>query len=125
MSDTRRFNKNLNSLNTGLQSKLKGGTRKSATDNLRKSRHLLPRHLRRDADRILRAEQTMAHPKLARLAQFGSLEGSFKAIKSHMKGIDPADRRRGQQLGVLGGMVFSVIVVVLLLFAVLAWQGLF
>jgi hypothetical protein len=124
MKDQQRFTKNLNALNSGLSSKLKLGKRRTATDNLRKARHRLPRHLRREADKILRVEESLSHPKLARLANTASVKGSFKTISTHLKAIDPAEERKSARLGMAGSIVFNVLVVVVLFLIVLAWQGL-
>ena len=124
MSDRRSFDKNLNTLNSGLASKLRLGKRREATDNLRKARHRLPRHMRKDADKILRAEEALTHPKLARIANTGALDGSFKKINSHLKTIDLADERRGARINWAAGLVFNVILIVLVCLVVLAWQDL-
>lgn len=124
MSDRRSFDKNLHALNSGLTSKLGLGKRRDATGNLRRARHRLPRHMREEADKILRAEEALTHPKLARIANTGALDGSFKKINSHLKTIDLADQRRGARINLAAGVVFNLILIVVVCLVVLAWQDL-
>lgn len=118
------FDKNLNALNSGLASKLRLGKRRPASDNLKRARHRLPRHMRAEADKILKAEEALTHPKLARIANTGALDGSFKKINAHLKTIDLADEKRGARLNWAAGTVFNVIVILVVCLVVLAWQGL-
>ena len=124
MSDRSTFDKKLNSLNSGLASKLSLGKRRDATENLKRARNRLPRHMRAEADKILRAEEAMTHPKLARIANTGALDGSFKKINTHLKSIDLADQRRGARINLAAGLVFNLILIVVVCLVVLAWQGL-
>lgn len=118
------FDKNLRTLNSGLMSKLRLGGHRDATTNLRRARHMLPRQMRSEADKILKAEEALTHPKLARIANTGALDGSFKKINSHLKSIDLADQRRGAQINWAAGVVFNVILIVVVCLVVLVWQGL-
>ena len=115
MTDQTRFDAKLNKLNGSLKSKLRLGGRLDATTNLRRARHRLPWHLRKEADKILRVEEAMAHPKLARLANTGSLDGSFKAMSTHLKNIDLDDQRKGARIGLAASVMFNLIVVAVLL----------
>ncbi|MEO0751874.1 MAG: hypothetical protein AAFY25_08725 [Pseudomonadota bacterium] len=124
MSIRRPFDKNLHALNSGLASKLGLGIRRDATSNLRRARHRLPRHMRAEADKILRADEALTHPKLARIANTGALDGSFKKLNSHLKAIDLADERRGARINLAAGLVFKVLLIVGVCLAVLAWQDL-
>lgn len=124
MSDRKPFDKNLNALNAGLTSKLGLGKRREAASNLRRARHRLPRHMRADADKILRAEEALTHPKLARIANTGGLDGSFKKLNSHLKTIDLADERRGARINLAAGLVFKLLLLIGVCVLVLAWQGL-
>ena len=122
MSDRRAFDKNLTALNSGLTSKLQLGKRRAATDNLRRARHLLPRHMRADADKILRAEEALTHPKLARIANSGGLDGSFKKLNSHLKSINLAEERKSARINWAAAIVFNLLIIIVVCLAVLAWQ---
>ena len=122
MADRHSFDKNLTALNSGLTSKLRLGKRQAATHNLRRARHLLPRHMRADADRILRAEEALTHPKLARIANAGALDGSFKKLNSHLKSINLAEERRGARINWAAAIVFNLLVIIVVCLAVLGWQ---
>ncbi|MEO0371896.1 MAG: hypothetical protein AAF231_10600 [Pseudomonadota bacterium] len=124
MVDRRSFDKNLGRLNSGLTSKLALGKRRDATDNLRQARRRLPWHMRKDADKILRAEEALTHPKLARIANTGGLDGSFKKINSHLKAIDLADQRRDARLNWGAGVVFNLLLIVCMCVVLVIWQGL-
>lgn len=124
MSNRRSFDKNLSALNSGLTSKLGLGKGNDATGNLRRARHRLPRHMRAEADKILRAEEALTHPKLARIANAGALDGSFKKINSHLKTIDLADEKRGARISLAAGIVFNLLLIIGVCLLVLAWQGL-
>ncbi|MEL6647315.1 MAG: hypothetical protein AAFR27_08860 [Pseudomonadota bacterium] len=124
MANRRSFDKNLNTLNAGLSSKLGLGKRGEATGNLRRARHRLPRHMRAEADKILRAEEALTHPKLARIANTGALDGSFKKLNSHLKTIDLADERRGARINMAATVVFQLLLIIAAGVLVLMWQGL-
>ena len=124
MTDRRHFDKKLNVLNAGLTSKLGLGRRSHAAGNLRRARHRLPWHMRAEADKILRAEEALTHPKLARIANTGALDGSFKKINSHLKTIDLADQKRGARINLAAGVVFNLILIVVVCLGILAWQDL-
>ncbi|MEL7255664.1 MAG: hypothetical protein AAFZ04_14320 [Pseudomonadota bacterium] len=124
MTDRRSFDKNLGRLNSGLADKLQLGKRRDAADNLRRARRRLPWHMRKEADKILRAEEALTHPKLARIANTGGLDGSFKKINSHLKAIDLADQRRDARLNWGAGVVFNLLLIVGVCVAVVIWQGL-
>ena len=65
----------------------------------------------------------MRHPKLARLIKADQIDRAFTHLNEHLETIDPADRRKGAILGMLGGMVFNLILLIGALIAVLHWQG--
>lgn len=84
---------------------------------------LLPRRLRRAGALIAEAERRMQHPGLARTVDHARLDAAFAEFDTYLKGIDPADRRKGRILGWLGAQVFNLLLAAALLIALLRWRG--
>jgi hypothetical protein len=90
---------------------------------LRRAGRHLPRRLRREAALLARAEPLAAHPRLRCTLDAAALERAEQALQAHLGGIDPADRRKGWWLGVLGGLAFNLLLFAALLIAFLVWRG--
>lgn len=91
---------------------------------LRRAGRLLPGHVRKDVRRILDALSMSQNPRLARQIDLPRIEAAERRILAHLKTIDPADRRKGAVLGLLGGLSFNLIAAFVLLIAILVWRGL-
>ena len=83
----------------------------------------LPKWLHRDGRLIGDAVALGAHPKLARQIDYRAVRAAHHRIRDHLKTIDPADRRRGALLGLLGSLSFNLLVMVGLVIALLKWRG--
>ncbi|MCD1627097.1 hypothetical protein K7H22_13935 [Seohaeicola saemankumensis] len=99
-------------------------SRGSLEQRLRRAGRRLPARIREQARVITEAEMLAANPKLARRVDPDKLERAFAEVRRHLLQIDPADRRRGAVLGVLGGLAFNLLLFAALAFAGLRWQGL-
>ncbi len=109
-------------LETLMQEKL-GVRGKTLSSRFNRAGRLLPKRIQKAGRVITDAQNTVAHPKLARLCDPKALNAAFSDVTSHLETIDPADRRRGKVLGVLGGMVFNLILLMGAIVALLLWQG--
>jgi len=99
-------------------------TRGTLDQRLRRAGRRLPARIREQARIITEAEALAAHPKLARRVDPDRLDRAFAEVRSYLREIDPADRRRGAVLGVLGGLAFNMLLFAALALAGLRWQGL-
>ncbi|MBD0865882.1 MAG: hypothetical protein GDA36_09920 [Rhodobacteraceae bacterium] len=87
----------------------------------RYGRHL-PRNLQRDLQRIADAEPMLAHPELRLTQDTPQMRQRVARISAHVKGIDLVDQRKGWILGVLGGLVFNVLLMIALLVGIYLWR---
>ena len=90
---------------------------------LRRAGRRLPARIRQQGMLIAEAEAMAAHPRLARRIDHAALERAHAEVRAHLRGIDPADRRRGVILGMLGGLAFNILLFAALVLAFLRWQG--
>ena len=88
-----------------------------------KTRHRLPWRLRTHLTTLTRAEPMAAHPKLSLTLDPVATRAAVSELRKHLEAIDVADRRKGWFLGVLGGLVFNMILLVTLLFVIARWRG--
>ncbi|WP_143747317.1 hypothetical protein [Marinibacterium profundimaris] len=100
-----------------------GVKRGTLSARLRRARPLLPRRIRHEADILREAEQLAENPRLAMTLSDPRYRRAADALTTHLKTIDVADRRKGYWLGVLGGMAFNLLIVLVLLFVTLALLG--
>lgn len=110
-----------------LQALLKEKFRIDADDlriGFKKAGRRLPARIHKSAEVIIDAQVKMGHPKLARLADGAAIDKAFHKIETHLEAIDVKDRRTGAVLGVLGSLVFNMIVVFALFMVVVVWRGL-
>ncbi len=91
---------------------------------LRRAGRLLPRHVRRQAEVIVRARAMQASPKLARLVDHAALERAFRTCHDHLSAIDPWERRKTRIIGFLSANAFNLVVITGLVIAVLYWRDL-
>jgi hypothetical protein len=100
--------------------KIKGPTLEKA---LARAGRLLPQWAHREGRYLAQASQMMGHPKLRAMVDQSKFEKAHKALISHLKTIDPVERRKTRILGVLGGISFNLILVVAALLIFLVWRG--
>jgi len=91
---------------------------------LRRAGRLLPRHVRRDAQAVADALPLAENPKLMKQVDLPRLEAAERRVVAYLKTVDPAERRIGMAMGMLGGVAFSLLAVFALFVAVLIWRGL-
>lgn len=103
-----------------LQDRL-GVRGKTLAQALRRARHRLPRRVYKQAMRLAQAEPMAAHPKLRLTLDTPPLARAAEEVQSHLRDIDKADRRKGWWLGVLGGMAFNILLLIILLLVALYW----
>ena len=99
-------------------------SRGTLDQRLRRAGRRLPARIREQARTITEAEALATNPKLARRVDPDKLDRAFAEVRRHLQDIDPADRRRGAVLGVLGGLAFNLLLFAVLALAGLRWQGL-
>ncbi len=90
---------------------------------LGRARHRLPRRTYRQGMILVRAEPLAAHPKLRLTLDGPALAAAAAVVSAHLATIDPADRRKGWWLGMLGGMSFNLILMGALWVGFLIWRG--
>ncbi|MCV6586266.1 MAG: hypothetical protein OIF47_12080 [Marinibacterium sp.] len=101
-----------------------GGSRTSLGKGVSAKAHRLPRWARRRARALAAAEPLLAHPKLRLTLDVETLGREVDELQSYLRGIDLQDRRKGWWLGMLGGMVFNLLVFFALLVVGLRYFGL-
>ncbi|MCH2094534.1 MAG: hypothetical protein MK160_05380 [Rhodobacteraceae bacterium] len=101
-----------------------GASRGSLTARVRKAGRRLPRWVRRDVLRVAEAQSALqGPPKLAVRVDLPRVDRAFRNAERWLKAVDAADRRRGAILGMLGALVFNILVLGVLLVIVLIWRG--
>ncbi|THH37082.1 hypothetical protein E4Z66_09100 [Aliishimia ponticola] len=96
---------------------------RSLEQAVRRSRRLLPREVRRDAQVLVRAEQALGHPLLQMQTDMDAVRRAQDNVQRHLDSIDLADRRRGRLLGLAGVLAFNFLVVGALFLGWLIWSG--
>lgn len=91
---------------------------------MRKVGRRVPKRVRDAAGVIAGAQAQAGHPKLRFFVDGKAVNRAHATIRSHLKTIDVADRRKGAVLSVLGGVSFNLLLVLALLLGVLMWRGL-
>lgn len=100
--------------------RIKGRTLDKA---LSRAGRLLPKWAQREGRYLAQATQYMGHPKLRLMIDEAKVEKAHGSLVAHLKSIDPADRRKGRILGVLGVISFNLILVVAAFLGYLIWRG--
>ncbi len=101
-----------------------GVSGKTLQAKLRRAGRLLPKHVRKDADLIVQAQPLADNPKLMKQVNLPRLEAAERRVLAYLRQIDPADRRWGKFLGVMGGLSFNILAAIALFIGVLVWRGL-
>ncbi|MFT6911442.1 MAG: hypothetical protein ACJAQW_000036 [Paracoccaceae bacterium] len=82
---------------------------------------LLPPSLRREALFLIETEQRTAHPKLRMQIDPARVMHAYKGLSAYLRGLDPADRRKGIVLGALASLSFNLLLFGGALTAFLMW----
>jgi len=90
---------------------------------LARARHRLPNRIRQKARLLAQAEPLAAHPQLRLTLDLTPLQEAADEINAHLDTIDPGERRRGWWLGLLGGLVFNLLLLAVLLLVLARWRG--
>lgn len=90
---------------------------------LAKAKARLPGRVYSRAMELANAQQMASHPKLLLTLDATKLGKSAQEVETYLTAIDVKDRRKGWILGMLGGMVFNILLFVCLLIGLLFWRG--
>lgn len=102
----------------------KFGMRKRALPKmLRRVGRRVPRRVRKQAQVLAQAEGLAAHPKLVRRVDRAAVSQAFDEVRTHLRGIDVADRRKGIWLSLAGSVAFNLLAVGVGVIVVLLWRG--
>ncbi len=88
-----------------------------------RARPFLPRKVRRAVGQLAAAEPLARHPKLRLTLDPAALAAAAEVARSHLARVDRRDLRKGWWLGLLGGLVFNLLVLAGLVVAWLVWRG--
>lgn len=122
MIDTQEINKKVEKLDAALREKLRLRGRTFAA-RVRKAGRLLPKRVHRAADTITQIQMRATHPKLSRLNDPVVFKRAVAVIHDHLDTVDPAERRKDRILGILGGLVFNLIVLIAAALMLMRWKG--
>lgn len=89
---------------------------------VRKARHRLPRRVHKQAMKLAQAEDRAAHPRLRLTLNTPALSKAAREVRTHLESIDLADRRKGWWLGMLGGLAFNLLLLLVLLLVFWGWR---
>ncbi len=84
---------------------------------------LLPKRLKSDVVFMAQAHELVQNPKLMKMVDETRANSAYQALVSHLNDVDPNDRRKGAVLGALGGLVFNLLIVFVIVVTVLWWRG--
>ena len=90
---------------------------------LRRAGRLMPRWVRREAERLVDAQTLLDHPKLMKQADPAALETAYRRVETWLKTVNPAERRKDRILGFLAVNAANLLIVAGLFVAYLVWAG--
>ena len=123
MTQDRAISDSVDRLKALLEDKL-GLRRGDLAQRAAKAGRRLPVAVRRDLEAVSRAVFALQVPRLARQTDREDVLAAAQRAEAHLKGIDARDQRRGRLLGMLGALVFNLLLLFVLVLAVLRWRGL-
>ena len=122
MQDAETLMRQCEEVNTLLRDRL--GLRKGPlAARLKRAGRRLPARIQKQGTVITDALALLEHPKLSQQIDFSAVNRALIDVKTHLKSIDPADRRRGAMLGAAGGLAFNLLLFGAILIGVLLWRG--
>jgi hypothetical protein len=98
---------------------------KGLAAKLKRAGRLLPRKVRDAGRQLAVSAQKAQNPKLLGQIDMGEVTEAYDVCLKHLIGIDPVDRKRGYLTGMIGSVVFGVLVLLIAVAALLAWRGYF
>ncbi|HCP80156.1 MAG TPA: hypothetical protein DIT67_00665 [Octadecabacter sp.] len=99
--------------------RIKGRTLEKA---LARAGRLLPKWAHREGRYLVQASQLMNHPKLRVMIDDAKVVKARDMLVTHLKTIDPKERRKTRVLGVLGVISFNLILVFAAFMVYLVWR---
>ncbi|WP_149779469.1 hypothetical protein [Roseovarius litoreus] len=123
MIDPEEINRDVAQLETLLRERLgiRGAT---FAKQLRRAGRRLPRFARRAGHVITQSQQMMQHPRLAAQVDRAAVDHAIGILRAHLTGIDPVQRRMRTFLGLVGVIIFNLLILLTLVVLVLRWRGL-
>ncbi|WP_338548856.1 hypothetical protein [Roseovarius phycicola] len=121
--DQEQFHKRAAHLEEMLHAKL-GVRGKTLERKFKRAGRLLPRRMRAAGRVLVETQGKMAHPIVMRQVDPNQVSSAFAELETHLKSIDPADRRRGKVLNWAGGTVMNLLIICALAAAIIRWKGL-
>ena len=122
MIDPEAMNDEVARLETLLREKL-GARGKTFEARLKHAGRRLPSFARKAGRQIVKARAKLGHPRLATQVDFAAVGRAAETLRNHLSGIDPAERRKSLFLGLLGSVVFNLLLLAIMIVALLRWQG--
>ena len=116
-----RSNNTHDDLSEQLSQKL-GVRGKTLAKKLKRAGRRLPR-AQRKAGQVITDAQEQKHPLLKQLVDQKEVRKAEKSVAQFLEGVDRSENRKSMWLGILGGIVFNLILIVLLLGIILRWRG--
>ena len=120
--DRQRFERQVETASAALHTRLGVGGPTLAR-RLKRAGRRLPRAVRAAGAEIVAVQAMAENPRLSRLVASERTDAAFATLEAHLKGIDPADRRRGVLLSLAAAVVLDLMIVAALVVAVLVWRG--
>jgi len=90
---------------------------------VKKAGRLLPRRIRRDAEKLAEAAAFAGHPKLARMVDPRAQRAAYRDCKKFLEQIDVSERVIRFTLGLVTANAFNFLAISAVLIAVLVWRG--
>lgn len=90
---------------------------------LKRADRLLTRRARKGGQAVVAALELGGTPRMQRMIDERAVRRGARDLRSHLKTLQPWDRRKGQVLGVLGAISGGIILITAVTVAVLAWRG--
>ena len=83
----------------------------------------LPKWVRREAERLVQAEQMLGHPKLMMQTDPIAIRHAAKRCEKYLKSVDPAERRKDAILAFLAVNSLNMLLIAAAFIAYMAWSG--
>jgi hypothetical protein len=112
----------LQTLRRQFEAKL-GVRGRDLSDGVRRAGRRLPRRMRRQAAVLVEAERMAGNPRLVRRLEPATFDRAYDGLMRYLRGIDPADQRRGRMIVLASGLAFNLLLVIVGLVVWLWWRG--
>ena len=122
MSEHLAFEEMTDEIIAGLRAKL-GVRAKDLESALNKARRHLPRRVFQQAMTLVDAQPMAGHPRLRQMLDGATLKAAADEVNAHLEAIDLGERRKSLWLGALGGLVFNLILMAVVIGGFLYWRA--